>query len=993
MNSIPFMEVNGSTELDTTTTQTTCPYCGVGCGVSVTQTQTTKGAQIQVQGDLKHPSNYGKLCIKGSHLADTLALDTRLLQPYMGRAHLKQPTEWTTALNKIAAQFQHCIDQYGAKSIAFYVSGQLLTEDYYVVNKFVKGYLGTANIDTNSRLCMSSAVAAHKRAFGEDLVPASYEDFEHTDMVVLVGSNTAWCHPVLYQRMMQAKERRKEEKLNGDGADAITSVHSPDDSVQSMDQYSAQQTAEANVQAIADLSDDIFVVVIDPRFTSTCETADLHLPILPGQDVSLFNGLLQYLQQYGYTNTAFVEQYTQGLEVALDSSQAEASIADVAKRTGISEDKILAFYQKFAETSKVMTLFSMGVNQSSRGVDKANSIINCHLLTGKIGYLGAAPFSMTGQPNAMGGREVGGLANMLASHMELDNPQHREYVQQFWNSPHIAQHAGLKAVDLFQAVETGEIKAIWIMATNPVVSMPDADQVKRALEKCEFVVVSDICIDTDTTEYADVLLPALAWGEKEGTVTNSERRISRQRAFLSAPSTVKADWWAVAQVAQKLGFSGFDFQSAHEIFLEHAQLSAYQNVALSERDQTDAFRYFNLQGLSDLSAEEYSDLSPIQWPVWEKPQELIGKSSAKNNPSAIQSSPKIDQATARLFAKGQFSHNNTKARFIATQAIDPVHAPSVDYPLILNTGRIRDQWHTMSRTGLSANLSHHRAEPYCEIHPQDALKFGIQVHDLVEVKSTWGRCILRAQFSEHIRRGQVFAPIHWNDQVASDARIGKVVNPVVDSISGEPEFKHTPVTIQPFHTQWQGILYVREGYEQDINLTLEHSMWWCKITMSKVLRYELAHREKLSTTMQHLKTRLPFSDESYEWLSFEDPSAQISHTVVLKDNLLIACLYIAPQDFLPDRDWVASLFKRERLSAMHRKALLAGQAMSITNAEGPLVCSCFKVGKNRIIQCIQENKIQHEKQVTACLKAGGNCGSCLPEIRGLIKACQMESVE
>lgn len=351
---------------------------------------------------------------------------------------------------------------------------------------------------------MSSAVAAHKRVFGEDIVPASYEDFEHTDMVVLVGSNTAWCHPVLYQRIMKAKEQR-----------------------------------------------NLFVVVVDPRFTSTCEAADLHLPILPGQDVALFNGLLQYLWKNGHTDQKFIAQYTQGLEQTLVQSETESSIEAVAQRTGITADKLRNFYEKFAQTEKVMTLFSMGVNQSSQGVNKANSISNCHLLTGKIGKLGAAPFSMTGQPNAMGGREVGGMANMLAAHLELENESHQQLVQNFWQSPYIAKQAGLKAVDLFQAVESGKIKAIWIMATNPVVSMPDADQVKRALEKCDFVVVSDICQNTDTTQYADVLLPALGWGERDGTVTNSERRISRQRAFLDIPGQAKADWWAISQVAQK----------------------------------------------------------------------------------------------------------------------------------------------------------------------------------------------------------------------------------------------------------------------------------------------------------------------------------------------------------------------------------------------------------------------------------------------------------
>ena len=334
-----------------------------------------------------------------------------------------------------------------------------------------------------------------------------------------------------------------------------------------------------------------------------------------------------------------------------------------------------------------------------------------------------------------------------------------------------------------------------------------------------------------------------------------------------------------------------------------------------------------------------------------------------------------------------------KPNLLPSTAIDPVHQICSEFPLILNTGRIRDQWHTMSRTGLSANLSTHRAEPYCEIHPHDALKYGIKDDELVEVKSRWGNCVLRATVSDNIRRGQVFAPIHWNDQFASDARIGKIVNPVVDPISGEPEFKHTPVMIQPFYTQWQGVLYVREGFEQQIQTMIENTVWWSKIQTTQAIRYELADRQKFAHTTEHLKELFPFQDESFEWLNLEDQTAHISHSVVLQDGQLIASFYIAPAALLPDRDWVAGLFRRERLSALHRKALLAGQPMSMVNNEGPLVCSCFKVGKNRIIQTIKTKNITHEKQVTACLKAGGNCGSCLPEIRGLIKACQTECIE
>lgn len=897
-----------------------CPYCGVGCGVLAHVSATESGQQVRISGDPTHPANRGKLCIKGTHLADTLGMQHRVLTPMLGRQAQRQSSTWDVALEQIATQFQHCIDQYGRDSIAFYVSGQLLTEDYYVVNKLVKGYLGSANIDTNSRLCMSSAVAAHQRAFGEDIVSASYGDFEHTEMVVLVGSNTAWCHPVLYQRIMQAKAQR-----------------------------------------------DIFLVVIDPRFTSTCEAADLHLPILPGQDTALFNGLLQYLAQYGHADQDFIDAHTQDLAQALAASQGEADLDGVAQRTGIALEKLQQFYQRFAQTQKVMTLFSMGVNQSSQGVNKANSIINCHLYSGKIGRLGAAAFSMTGQPNAMGGREVGGLANMLAAHLQLDQPEHRQLLQDFWQSPYMAERPGLKAVDLFQAVEQGQIKAIWIMATNPVVSLPNADQVKRALAKCPYVVVSDVCLDTDTTAYADVLLPALAWGEKEGSVTNSERYISRQRAFLTAPGQAKADWWAVAQVAQKLGFSGFDFANSYEIFLQHAQLSAYHNAELSKREQCRHFRYFNLAGLTALTQAQYQDLQPIQWPVWQANQ--------------------ADGTVAQLYHQGQFSHQDGKARFIATPALDPVHACDDDYPLILNSGRIRDQWHSMTRTGLSAALTAHQAVPYAEIHPQDALKFAIKDGALVQIGSAWGSCVLQAQLSTHIRRGQVFAPIHWQDQLASDARIGKVVNPAIDAISGEPEFKHTPVNVAPFYTEWRGLVVLHESGNPQLNDFISAQTWWVKINMQHAQCYELASRQPFAESCQQFK-KLWSADEGIEWLNITDSSAEISHSVVLQHGRLLACLYIAPVDLLPDREWLASLFKRKRLSADHRKALLAGQSIHSTHAEGPLVCSCFKVGKNRIIQAIQSQQLETEQQVTACLKAGGNCGSCLPEIRGLIKACQ-----
>ncbi|HXR51699.1 MAG TPA: molybdopterin-dependent oxidoreductase, partial [Steroidobacteraceae bacterium] len=450
--------------------RTTCPYCGVGCGVLAQQ---DANASWQVRGDPDHPANRGRLCSKGTALAATLGEDGRLLQPQVHG----QDVGWDAALDAVASGLRRCIEDHGPESVALYVSGQLLTEDYYVANKLMKGYVGTANIDTNSRLCMSSAVSGHVRAFGEDVVPVDYEDLEAADLLVLVGSNLAWCHPVLMQRIQAERERRPALK----------------------------------------------VIAIDPRRTATAELSDLHLPLRSGTDVMLFNGLLVWLAAKGSMDSAFVSASTEGMVEALQAARvASSDIQATAQACGLDVSMLEQFFTLFASTERVVTLFSQGVNQSSVGADKVNSIINCHLLTGRIGRRGMGPFSITGQPNAMGGREVGGLSTQLAAHLQLQDPAHRDAVQAFWQSPSIASQPGLKAVELFEAVHDGRIKAIWIMATNPVVSLPDADRVRAALANCPLVIVSDCVSENDTLPYAHIRLPAAAWGEKEGTVTNSD---------------------------------------------------------------------------------------------------------------------------------------------------------------------------------------------------------------------------------------------------------------------------------------------------------------------------------------------------------------------------------------------------------------------------------------------------------------------------------------
>ena len=426
------------------TVKTTCPYCGVGCGVLATLEE---GGAVTIKGDPDHPANHGRLCSKGAALGETVDLDGRLLYPEIAGDR----ASWDTALDLVASRFSQAIAEHGPDSVAFYVSGQILTEDYYVANKLMKGFIGSANIDTNSRLCMASSVAGHRRAFGADTVPATYEDLELADLVVLTGSNLAWCHPVLYQRIAAARAARPDMKI----------------------------------------------VLIDPRRTMTADIADLHLPIAPDGDVALFLGLLAYLADHGLVDEAYVGAHTRGFEDAIKMARA-MGLAELTAQTGLPADQLETFYGLWAGSQKVVTVYSQGVNQSASGTDKVNAIINCHLATGRIGKPGMGPFSVTGQPNAMGGREVGGLANMLAAHMEIENPEHRDRVQRFWKSPVIAERPGLKAVDLCEAVGDGRITALWIMATNPVDSMPDAGAVEAALQSCPFVVVSDIMADTDT---------------------------------------------------------------------------------------------------------------------------------------------------------------------------------------------------------------------------------------------------------------------------------------------------------------------------------------------------------------------------------------------------------------------------------------------------------------------------------------------------------------
>ena len=885
----------------TITTKTSCPYCGVGCGVIA---RLDEQGEVSVAGDPEHPANYGRLCSKGAALGETLDLEGRLLAPHIRGERV----DWDTALNAVSQGFSDIIRQHGADAVAFYVSGQLLTEDYYVANKLMKGFIGAANIDTNSRLCMSSSVAGHKRAFGADTVPCSYEDLERAKLIVFEGSNAAWCHPVLFQRVRKAKQANP----------------------------------------------DLHIIVIDPRKTATCDIADLHLPLKAGSDVTLFNGLLCHLLDSDEVNVLFTQHHTEGLDELLSSMDCnDYSVANVAAQCGLAEQDVAEFYRLFARTERVVTVYSQGVNQSSSGTDKVNTIINCHLLTGRIGRPGMGPFSFTGQPNAMGGREVGGLANQLAAHMDIDNAEHRDCVQGFWQSPVMAQTAGLKAVDLFNAIDDGKVKAVWIMSTNPVVSLPDADRVKRALQRCDLVVVSDCMAKTDTTALAHILLPASTWGEKNGTVTNSERRISRQRAFLDAPGESRPDWWIVTEVARRMGFAEhFHYDTPASIFREHAALSGYEN---------NGRRDFDISALQDLAQADYDGLQPLQWPVMKGEGGIAGV-----------------KGTPRMFADGRFYTASGKARFVITTPRAPVNAVEHEFPLILNTGRTRDQWHTMTRTAKSARLNEHDPEPFVELHPLDAAQYQIVDDTLVMVSSRWGNIIVRARVSEAQRSGSVFVPMHWNDQYASHARVDALVNPECDPVSGQPELKHTPVCIASYRPRWHGFLLSRR------QLPINDVSYWVRATGQQFVRYELAGEQHPDDWAGWARALLCAEDEDVNWVEYLDKSAGRYRGVRLTGDRLESCIFIAPGHALPARHWLAGLFNKESLSLRERASLLTGQAPGGEVDQGKVVCACFCVGEKDILKAISAGKLTTVEQIGEQLKAGTNCGSCIPELKALL---------
>ena len=872
--------------------RTTCPYCGVGCGVLA---KAAADGEVSVRGDPDHPANFGRLCSKGSALAETIDLDGRLLYPEIhGRR-----AGWDEALDRVASTFSQTIAEHGPDSVAFYVSGQLLTEDYYVANKLMKGFIGSANIDTNSRLCMASAVMAHKLAFGADLVPGCYDDLEEADLVIFTGHNAAWTHPVLVRRMERAKAR---------GQRWIT---------------------------------------LDPRRTDTAEMSDLHLALAPQSDVRLWNGLLADLIRRGVVDRAYMSAHVSGLaEVEAELAQADQSPAAVAADCGVPLGDLERFFRLVAETPRTVTLFSMGANQSAQGVAKGLAILNAHLATGRIGKPGACPFSITGQPNAMGGRETGGMATTLAGHMDFDEAS-RARVGRFWGAPRVAAGPGLKAIDMFDAVADGRIKAIWIMATNPVVSLPDSARVRAALAACPFVVVSDCMAETDTAAFAHIRLPALAWGEKDGTVTNSERRISRQRRLFDPPGEAKADWRIIAEVGTAMGFpDAFGWRRPAQVFREWARLSAYENDG----------RLLNLGPLAAIGPDDYDALEPVQWPVT------------------------AAGGTARLFTDGQFQTPDGRARMVPVAARGPAEAVSAAFPLSLNTGRVRDHWHTMTRTGLAPELCRHAPEPYVEIHPADAGPLGIAEGALTRVVTAHGEAVALAKVTDRQRPGSVFMPMHWTEAFAPSGRANPLVAPMVDPRSGQPEFKHTPARVRAYRETWRGFFLARDAWRAPAGLDLV----WRRIPHAACQLHEFAGRgdERERGVLQKALTR-----KAGDVLRFDDSAAGTLREAWVDGARLDRVIFFSTAGVLPPRDWLADLFAAEALTAADRTALLIGRQPGQSSDSSPVVCACRGVRAKRIEAAIAGGCATLDA-VGDATGAGANCGSCRPELSRLLAAAK-----
>jgi assimilatory nitrate reductase catalytic subunit len=909
-------------------TKSTCPYCGVGCGVIIE----SEGSQITgVRGDPGHPANFGRLCSKGSTLhltaAASITTQTRLLQP-MRRAERNaapQAIIWDAALDEIADRLTNTEpDRTG-----LYISGQLLTEDYYVFNKLAKGLLGTNNVDTNSRLCMSSAVAGYKATLGADAPPCSYEDLAQAQTVFIAGSNMAWAHPILMRRLEDAKRANPEQKW----------------------------------------------IVVDPRRTETAEAADLHLQILPGTDVALFNGMAHLLLWEGLADKRYIDAHTNGFDALRDVVR-NCTPQLTAQLCGIKEEALVQAVRWFGKQTPTLSLYCQGLNQSTSGTDKNAALINLHLLTAQIGKPGAGPFSLTGQPNAMGGREVGGLANLLSAHRDLSNAQHRAEVAALWGVDDVPSKPGKSAVEMFQAAADGAIDVLWIICTNPAQSMPDQTMVRRALERCPFVIVQEAYATTATAKYADLLLPATTWGEKDGTVTNSERRISRVRAAIDAPGQARHDWRIAVDVAQRIEARRstqrtlFPYDSAESIWNEHRESTRGRDL--------------DITGLSFAILEH---AGPQQWPM----------------PTGA------TQGAVRLYADGIFPTPDGRAKFSAAAVRPTAERRDAHYPFSLTTGRLRDQWHGASRTGTLGRLFGHASEPVVEMHPTDLARLRLNSGDLVTLKTRRGSVVMPAAASESVAPAQAFVAMHWGSEFMAGPGVNALTNGAFCPQSKQPELKHAAVKLSkaelPYRVMARAWLHANQALTQRAQV-LELFAALPDVGYAACLPFGREPDDKIGVWL-HAASTDPLPDallarietllglSGADVLRYADPRAHQRRAIGIArtdDDTKVTAFLLAGD--VRAAGWIGELLVEQLPADLYGRALLSGSPVAPTPvpSRGAQVCSCFDITEPQIETVLARCNGAPDEQLTQLqgeLKCGSNCGSCLPKLRSMVRK-QME---
>jgi len=889
----------------TRTVNSACSYCGTGCGIHL---ETDGQRIISLSGNPQHPTNQGKLCSKGRELHHTVRTEDRLLHPQL-RTSLDTPfapVDWDTALDYGAEKFAKIIQEYGPDAVAFYISGQLLTEDYYVFNKLMKGFIGSNNIDTNSRLCMSSAVAGYKRAFGADGPPTCYADIELAESYFIIGANPAYAHPIVFRRMEAAKE------------------------------------ANPNLK----------IVVADPRRTDTCSIADLYLPLKPGTDVPLLQAMLNVMVWEGLVDKNYIEQHTQGFDAIAEKIRAMTprKAADIC---GLEAADIVKAALWFAE-NKTLSFWTMGMNQSTSGTDKNNALLNLHLATGQVGKTGCGPFSLTGQPNAMGGREVGGMANMLAAHRDYTNPQHRQEVAEYWGVDDVPQRPGLTATELFDALEAGTVKAVWIACTNPIVSMPDAKRAEAALRKAELVMVSDTYHPTDTTQFAHLLFPAAGWAEKEGTMTNSERSITHLQQALPAVGVSHPDWKIAADFARLLGKklgkdwdNAFDFDNTEAVFNEHRGLTRGKDI--------------------DITGLSYALLDTDgaqQWPFPEGSK--IGE-------------PK------RLYANGRFETADGLGHFIAVKYRPVAEPTNTEYPISLTTGRIRDQWHTMTKTGNVPSLMQHVAAPLLQIHPDDAKPRGLGDESLVVVESRRGKAVVAIEITTDVRQGIAFLPMHWGEMTARGGRANNLTQAAIDPISKEPEFKHSAVQVTRFEPAWRGMMLIagqRIALGREMIKGYTYGVVSCAGADHPVTSIDVACTKPLKDSQYKRLDQMLEQGENFETLTYSDRKQSINRKAWLDDGHLVAVRWVGGD--ISEAKWLRKLMLEGRDVGELRPYLLApGGPIDKQDSKGKIICACNNVGELELKAAIEGGSDSIE-QLKSCTLAGTGCGSCVPEMKRLL---------